>query len=246
MSKNNKSRSYPRLTLSSAIDIVTEARKLGKIISKETLAGIGRADVKGSVKSGAFTRKLAALDQFGLVKVEKEGIKFTAVAEEIIYPTDNTKNRQSIIQAFLTPTTFFELYNSLSHNVPIGLNLIKNKAQKDLGITSAGISNFVSVFVESGELAGLVQYTSEDKNTIQLNDNQDINNDVELIEQEKPLDKTSIVPNKTFNDIQTASLTFKNGRATIQVEGKLSESDMRRLKAQIDVFAIDDGTNMEE
>jgi hypothetical protein len=142
-------------------------------------------------------------------------------------------------------------YYELQTQNLLGLNLIKNKAQKDLGITSAGINNFVSVFTESGELAGLIKYTTEDKNTIQLNDNQDINNEVELIEQEKPLDKSAILPQTKFlnastSDIQTASLTFKNGRATIQVEGKLSESDMRRLKAQIDVFAIDEETNMEE
>jgi hypothetical protein len=236
---NNKSRSYPKLTLSAAIDVVSEASKLGKIISKETLAGIGRKDVKGSTKSGAFMRKISALDQYGLIIVSKEGIRFTDIAKEIVFPTDEIKKIESIVQAFLTPTTFFELYNSLSKNIPIGVHLIKNKAQRDLGITSAGVNSFINGFIESGELAGLIKYTSEDRTAIQIIE---IVNEREENQQNKGEtdnnESKSAMNNNSILKTQSATLIFNEGKATIEIEGNMTDVDVKRLKAQIDVFAL--------
>lgn len=253
MSKE-KSKNYPGLTLESAISIVTAARALGKSIAKSTLSAIGRADAKGSIKSGAFLRKLAALSQYGFIEIEGDNIKFTDTAEAIIYPTGNNAQKdkeKSIIKAFLTPSTFYDLYNQLEKNLPISIHLIRNKSIREIGITPNGVNNFIRSFIDSGIFAKLIEYSSDSKQEIRLLDQ-------ESYEHTESASLTPITASKNENSknqnpfdvfetyfgksqkieeqTQTATLLLSNGKATIQVPKNITEKDKHRLKAQIDVF----------
>lgn len=253
-----KSKNYPGLTLESAVSIVTAARALGKTIAKSTLATIGRADAKGSVKSGAFLRKLAALSQYGFIEIDGNNIKFTDNAEAIIYPTGNNaeKDKQKgIIKSFLTPPTFYDLYNQLEKNLPISIHLIRNKAIREIGISPTGANNFIRSFIDSGIFAKLIEYSSDTKQEIKLLDqtsyeftkSTDITPvNIEKIENDNNQNSVNIFetyfgkPKRSIEQIQTATLVLSNGNATIQVPHSITEKDKMRLKAQIDVFIVEE------
>ena len=248
----NKSRQYPVLTLKNAIEIIGQARNLGKTINKATLSTIGsRADSKGSIKSGAFVRKLAAIKNYGLIKIDGENINFTETAEGIIHFQNPDEQKANTIKAFLTPHTFYSLFTELEKNVPLNVNLIRNKAIREIGISSAGSLSFMNCFISSGIFAGLIEYASDDKQIIRLlnptetekvevtkpeskiNTNINTRDDFSLLNPffEKPKDQS----NQKI-EYQTATLILSLGKATIQVPPTISEQDKTRLKAQIDVF----------
>ena len=153
-----KLRRYPGLTLESAIKIVEEARSGGKSISKGSLATIGRSDAKGSTMSGAFRTKIAALSHFGLIEVEGPNIKFTQVADNIVYPVNEQEKKAALCKSFLSPQVFKELYEKLEHNVSIPNDLIGNLAVRDLGVSPSGKDTFLKNFVRSGKYVGLLEY----------------------------------------------------------------------------------------
>lgn len=242
-----RSKPYPRMTPSSCLEIVIEGRKLAKSVSKETLAGIGRADA-GSTNSGAFSRKLASLDQYGLITYDKDTVTFTETTDEIALPTDEEKKQEALVKIFLAPPTFYELYEGLSKELPISLNLLRNKAQRELGISSAGVTRFLNNFIEAGELAGMLKYATEDKDAIKL-----ISKKHDSIREEPPQ-----VPTSKNIDIETAEIKkeqkifqeiifpITEGHAEIKIKGKLSSKDKEGIIAIVNVLKITETSNMEE
>ncbi len=242
-----RSRSYPALSLQSALTVIQEARPLGRTIAKTTLSTIGRSDAKGSVISGAFIRKISALTQFGLIQTEGNNINFTDTAEAILYFKDEGEKKQNLIKAFLSPSAFYDLYNDLSKNIPINTNHIRNKAIREIGIAEAAVNSFITNFIQSGVFANLIKYDSEDKQTITLIDptNEEPREEKTIVdEQNKEKIKEYNVFESFFGtqkeaireELQTATLILSGGKATVQVPKTMTEKDKARLKAQIDVF----------
>src|SRR5207302_517705 len=160
------------------------------------------------------------------------------------------EKEKAIIKAFLTPLTFYDLYNQLEKNLPISIHLIRNKAIRGIGITPTGINNFIKSFIGSGIFAKLIEYSSDSKQEIRLLDQTSFNSTESTTLKPIAIQKKENNNQETFEvfdtffgkskkideQTQTATLLLSNGKATIQVPKNITEKDKQRLKAQIDVF----------
>lgn len=158
---------FPRISLSSAVKIMTDAIKMGKSWKKEQFAGFGAKSNSGSAKSGAFLARVAGLRDYGLINSDKDTVTSTDLAQRIAKPINPTERDMAIKQAFLSVKTFSELYNALDANEPLPRDKVAGHAVFNLGVSRDVMDKFINVFVDSGKYAGLVKY-DKDSDTIML------------------------------------------------------------------------------
>ena len=165
-----KSPKFPGIGLDKAIEIIERASKHGISLKKETFAAFGsRGDTKGSAKSGAFIRRIAALKYFGLIEEKGGQIELTELAKRIIFSKNEIEKKKSLVESFLNPKLFEKLYTSTSKNTPIKKENLANIAVREYGITPKAKGNFISSFINSAEFVGLLNYPGN-KDSIVLND----------------------------------------------------------------------------
>lgn len=163
-----KSPKFPGIGLNGAVKVITEAAKHGKSFKQETFATFGLKKAgKGSAKSGAFLRRIAALKHFGLIEKKGNQIEFTELAMKILVPKDEAEKKEAIIQSFLTPELFKKLYDSTSKDIPIKKEDLANIAVREYGVTFRAKQRFISSFINSAEFAELLKFT-ENRNSVIL------------------------------------------------------------------------------
>jgi len=164
--KRAKSSRFPAIGLGKAAEIMEEAIKHGKSFKKETFATFGsRKDNKGSAKSGAFIRRIAALKYFGLIEEKGANIEITGLAEKIVFPKDIEEKKEAIIQAFFTSPLFDKLYKDTLKNIFVKKEDLAHIAIREHGIAPNAKDDFISSFISSAEFAGLLKF-SEDKMSV--------------------------------------------------------------------------------
>lgn len=154
---------FPRIGLSSAIQIMEAAQKFGKSWSKEQFAGFGAKGNAGSHKSGAFAARLSALRDYGLVSTDKESVSATELAQVIAKPINEPEREDSVRQAFLSVETFRRVYESLDPGTALPRDKFAEYAVTVLGVSRDSMDKFVNVFIDSGSDVGLVSYSKETK-----------------------------------------------------------------------------------
>lgn len=225
---------YPGLSLESAVGVVSEARKVGKSVSKGTIAEIGRSDAKGSTKSGAFMTKLAALVHYGLAEVNDSEVAFTPLADEIVLPKGDEEKRTAISRAFLSPQPFKELYEKLERNVPISRDLLGNVAVRDIGVSSPGRDTFLKNFINSGVYASVLSLNSED-GSVSILGRVEVQhgrgNEAEKIAEE--------VGEPAANSIGYLVVERKlsHGKAILKLPEEMTNEDIKRLKTLMDAYS---------
>lgn len=163
--------------LDRAVEVIKEASKLGKSFQRETFASFGlRRDAKGSSKSGAFIRRIAALKYFGLIEEKGNQIEFTKLTDQILYPKDDQERMGAIVEGFLKPVLFKKLYDTIEKGVSIKKERLANMSVREYGITPNAMEDFISSFISSAKFAGLLEIDPKDKNSI-------IPNKIEVIPQ---------------------------------------------------------------
>lgn len=166
-----KSPKFPSISLETAVKVIQEASKHGERFKRESFATFGakRSDSK-SYKSGAFLRRIAALKYFGLIETKGDEIIFTEVAKKILAPKNDEERKETIIQCFLNPPLFQNLYNTHSKNTPIKVDDLANIAVREYGITLKAKKDFISSFIGSAMFAGLLKYAGDEKKLIVFTD----------------------------------------------------------------------------
>lgn len=230
---SGRSARFPAYTLDTAIETVREARKFGKTVTDAQLAG------NGSVKSGAFIRKKAALGYYGLIAGRSADVHLTDLAEAILYPKQG-EEQKAIREAFLAPEIFKKLYSTATKNIPIALSAFGNILIRDYNIQPSVKNSFLSIFIKSGALAGLIKYSDDTKSDIIFldeNENKEIDKDDELSDSSKELTPVYAYDQITSPELQTVELILTNGKAKIVVPKDLTLVDVKRLKMQISLLA---------
>jgi len=163
----NISTHYPAISLDYAIKVVEKARVLGKSISDTTIAG------GGSTKSGAFTRKRAALGYFGLISGRGENLQITELAEKIISPLNENEKTSAIKESFLKPALYRKLYDTVEKEVSIEVSMLGNLVVREFGIQPSGKDDFMNTFISSGQFAQLINYIDGSKDRVEFRSIQD-------------------------------------------------------------------------
>ena len=158
-----RGKGFPRISLSSAIQIMEAAQKFGKSWTKEQFAGFGAKGNAGSHKSGAFMARLSALRDYGLITTDKEGVTATELAQVIAKPINPQEREKSVQEAFLNVDTFRGVYENLDTETALPRDKFAGYAVAELGVSRDSMEKFVNVFIDSGAEVGLVSYNKESK-----------------------------------------------------------------------------------
>lgn len=163
-----RGKGFPRISLSSAIQIIDSASKFGKEWNKETFATYGAKNNAGSAKSGAFLSRLSALKEYGLITTNKDNVAMTELSTAIAKPVSKTERTDAIKKAFLSVGTFSDLFNNLEGAEKLPKERVIEYAVHNLGISRDSKDKFINCFIESGKYVRLVVY-DKDSETILLN-----------------------------------------------------------------------------
>ncbi len=158
---------FPRINLSTGVQVMDAASKFGKTWKKDTFATYGGKSNASSAKSGAFKSRLAALKEFGLIRVEGDDVYATDLANEITKPISEDERLAGIRKAFLSVGTFSDLFNSLEGGVALPKTKVVEYAVHNLGVSRESKERFISSFIESGKYVGVVDF-SKDSDTVTL------------------------------------------------------------------------------
>lgn len=232
---------FPSISLDYAIEVVKGASKFGQSISNIHIAGTG------ATSGGAFNRKRASLGYYGLVEGrDGNNLHITDLAMRIINPLSDEEKMQAIQEAFLHPDLFKRLYETTQKGVPVQINILGNILIRQYSIQASGKNEFLSTFIKSGIFAHLINYCDKSKTEIRLLSQ---NVEAESIpktsineDQNKVIpNKTNTVPYDTFSSqdsqTQVVELSLDNGQAKLIVPNKLTVTDAKKLKAQINILA---------
>jgi hypothetical protein len=163
-----RGKGFPRISLSSAIQIIDSASKFGKEWNKETFATYGAKNNAGSAKSGAFLSRLSALKEYGLITTDKNNVAITELGTTITKPISETERADAIKKAFLLVGTFSDLFNSLEGGEKLPKERVVEYAVHNLGISRDSKDKFINCFIDSGKYVRLVIY-DKDSETVLLN-----------------------------------------------------------------------------
>lgn len=158
-----RGKGFPRISLSSAVQIMESAQKFGKSWTKEQFAGFGAKANAGSHKSGAFMARLSALRDYGLITTDKDNVTATDLAQIIAKPINDSEREKSVREAFLSVATFRQVYESLDVATALPRDKFAEYAVTVLGVSRDSMDRFVNVFIDSGMDARLVSYSKESK-----------------------------------------------------------------------------------
>ena len=235
---SSKSRRYPSIELSYAIDVVKEAAKFGTKITDTQIAG------GGSTKSGAFVKKKASLGYYGLIEGRGDNYEITSLSKSILYPKSDEEKKIAIQQAFTSATVFDEVYSIVAKNEEIDLDFFGNMIVREFGIKATAKEKFLNTFIKSGKYAGLIEQVS-DKTILVRNLYENTDRDEEEGQEEIPDNETLTLPKKERNNSfefegfnqQQAKINLSKGIGVISVPENLSKEDVKKLKAQIDILS---------
>jgi hypothetical protein len=152
---------FPRINLSNAVQVMDAASKFGKAWKRDTFATHGAKSNAGSSKSGAFKSRLAALKEYGLIKVEGDDVHITDLASQITKPVTKDERLSAIASAFMLVGTFSDLFSTLEGGVILPKSKVLEYAVHNLGISRESKDKFISCFIESGRYVGLVEYLKD-------------------------------------------------------------------------------------
>jgi hypothetical protein len=228
---------FPGRLLSSVIEDMRDIRGFGRNVTDHHIAG------DGSTISGSFLKKKAALGYFGLISKQDDHYQITDLAEKILYPSSEEEKQEAIIAAFLSPTLYKQLYDSVEKNQPIKVELLGNVIVREYGVSAASRNECVSIFIKSGIFASLIAYVEGTKHEVIfkpipvrksiLNDNTNINQ-VHFVEKKVEEIKPQL---QTNGEHQLVEIKLTNGIAKISVPSVLSPEDTKKLQLQITILA---------
>lgn len=217
---------FPRINLSTAVQIMDAASKFGKVWKKDTFATYGGKSNAGSATSGAFKSRLAALKEFGLIRAEGDDIYPTDLANQITKPISEEERLNGIRNAFLSVGTFSDLYTSLEGGAALPKARVVEYAVHNLGVSRESKDKFISSFVESGKYVGIVDF-SKDSDVLTLIKSSPIEEAASLSGTSELSDSTTNTDSQVANFVNgfnaKAATAIKNGdfldNATMNEQG---------------------------
>lgn len=212
-----RGKGFPRISLSSAIQIIDSASKFGKEWNKETFATYGAKNNAGSAKSGAFLSRLSALKEYGLITTDKNSVVITELGTTIAKPISESERADAIKKAFLLVGTFSDLFNSLEGGEKLPKERVIEYAVHNLGISRDSKDRFINCFIDSGKYVGLVTY-DKDSETVLLNKTLDKQ---EPVAQENEVDEVPVVENAptSMQSSLTSPISIGSTGVTLNEQG---------------------------
>ena len=155
---------FPKQSLPEAIKIIETAGKYGRT---HATAGLAAHMGLTTDNSGAFSAKVAALKDWGLITGTREaGFSLTDGAWVIAHPSSTKAKQIELAAAFRRAKVFWATYETLAKGVDLEVKAIGNRAVTNLGVAAASKTAFARSFVESAVAVGLAERV--DSNVVRL------------------------------------------------------------------------------
>lgn len=150
--RRGRSARYPGVPLAEAIDFCRrlDAKGLDGLIAAEVAPALGYSNVR----TNAFSARLSAARQFGLLALRADRYKLTDLARSILHPADPSALPRLLRQALREPPLYASLAGRLEgRRVPEAATLA-NILYHDEQITAAAKRSAAEAFLASARFAG--------------------------------------------------------------------------------------------
>lgn len=130
-------------------------RKIDSHAKAMSIEGFARA-LGHDAPKGRFNHKIDALKSFGLVEVDAESVRLSALAEDMLYGAGDSAKSKARTTAFLNYAEFKKVFSEFPKGHDNRRADIVNFVKAKLGVVNE-IDRFIRLFVESAEFAGLLE-----------------------------------------------------------------------------------------
>ncbi len=150
--KRERSNRYPGRSLAESIE-------LARFLEEKGLDGLPAAEIATSlgysnVKTNAFSARLSAARQFGLVAIKDEGYAITPLARSILHPVDVLELPGLYRKALLESPLYSELANRLADKKVPEASILANVLYHQHQIIATAKLQAAEMFLESARFAG--------------------------------------------------------------------------------------------
>jgi hypothetical protein len=149
-----RSARYPGVPLSDAIEFCKklDEKGLDGLPAEAIAAGLGY----GSIKTNAFSTRLSAARQFGLLDLNEKGHTITPLARGLIHPISQSSLARLNRDAVAAPPLYADLLARLSGRKLPDAAALANVLYHQFQITSSAKDAAAQAFLDSTRFAGLV------------------------------------------------------------------------------------------
>lgn len=227
-----KSRPYPPVDVEEAVKFSAIIEKLGARNVSETviLKELGLTAI-----TNTFWGKTASAKHFGLITVDGKTYTLTDRAKLILRPKDEDGKKRLLLEAFLMPDLYRELYEKFIDKQIPSLDTLSNILFHDHGINANVSKNAAEAFIESAKFVGLLGADNVLKSSAQKGET------ATIIEHEAvdTLKRTPARPVST--NMPPIPIKLSKGMASIVLpEGGITQKDSERLKKLIDIYVVEE------
>jgi uncharacterized protein YejL (UPF0352 family) len=150
--RKSRGKGFPVMPLDEAVAATKKAGSYGRDHSVDDYAGfLGHS----TSNSGPFKRKMAALNDWGLINREGERVGLTDLAMRIAHPPSADDEHEAIRTAFLQEPMFAAVYEEASKGTDLSLAFLGGRAVNAFGVAPASKDNFAKSFARSVQAARL-------------------------------------------------------------------------------------------
>ena len=236
----------PRISFEEVIQITKIAgSKAGESNSIDVLSRI----TGNSSSSSTFSKKVAALRNFGLFEVDKSEYSLTEIGKQIATPESFEQQARAIIQAFLNQEHLRKIWEAYKGKRLPQVEYLANAIIKVLNVPAELKLSWAEYFIEAGKYAGLLEereagsyqvlsgYTPALKFDYPDNDKAEINTADEKQEikpykdeeiRQQPKDPLGIM-DQTWGVLNVKTIS-NNRKAIFAIPEDLSQQDIDALK----------------
>lgn len=150
--KRERSNRYPGKSLSESVDLARslEERGLDGLPATEIAQSLGYSNVK----TNAFSARLSAARQFGLIEIKDDGYGLTSLAKLILHPVEIAELPSLYRRALLAPPLYADLANRLADKKVPEAAVLANVLYHQHQITATAKDAAAATFLESATFAG--------------------------------------------------------------------------------------------
>lgn len=229
-----KSRPYPPVDVEDAVRFSAIVEKLGARNVSEAIL-LKELGLKSYTNS--FWGKVSSAKHFGLITVDGKTYTLTDRAKLILRPKDEDGKKRLLLEAFLMPDLYRDLYEKFIDKQIPSLDTLSNILFHDHGINANVSNDAAKAFIESAKFVGLL---GSDNVLRGSTERSEIATNVEY-KDVGTLKRTPAYPiSATMPPIP---IKLSKGMASIILpEGGITQKDSERLKKLIDIYVVEGNT----
>lgn len=219
-----KSRPYPPYSLEETLRFITTIEKLGSRNVSESVV-LKELDIK-QPNTKSYWGKVTSAKQFGLLIVEGKNYTLTEKARLILRPKDEGSKKSVLMESFLNPELYKELYEKFGGQQLPPPETLANILFHDHGLNVNVSSDAAKAFIESAKYINLLSHENILRST-QKGEEAKLPSEQKRVEHEV--------------GSVTANIKLSKGTAIVTLpESGITKKDFERLKKLIEAYAIED------